>query len=99
MMKLEALIHPFKLDAVKAALEPLHCGPLIISQIAVNGAADAKPTHYRGCEYRPDVHRVKIELIVSANCLDDVVDTISTAASRAGDANDGTILVYQLSDV
>ena len=44
MMKIEAVIHPFKLDEVRAALEPFGCERLTTSEVLLNGAQELKRT-------------------------------------------------------
>jgi nitrogen regulatory protein P-II 1 len=96
-MKLEAVIHPFKLDEVKAALERLNCRHLTISEVLLNENPSARKTRYRGCEYSVDVPKVKLEMLVSARSVDELVAALSRAACTP-DGDDGTVLIYELSD-
>jgi nitrogen regulatory protein PII len=98
MMKIEAVIHPSKLDGVKAALEPLDCEGITISEVLLNGDRKAQKNRYRGCEYRVDVPKVKLEMVVSAQVVEEVIEVLSRAACSGADGDDGTILVYEVSN-
>ena len=98
MMKIEAVIHPFKLDEVKAVLEGLDCEGITISEVLLNAGPEAQKTRYRGCEYRVHVPKVKLEMLVSAHAVDEVIEVLSRAACTATDGDDGTILVHEVSD-
>jgi nitrogen regulatory protein P-II 1 len=98
MMKIEAVIHPFKLNEIKAALEGLDCERLTISDVFLIAGRDAPKSHYRGCEYSRDVPKTKLEMLVSAGCVDEVINVLSrTACAGAGD-DEGSIVVYEVSD-
>lgn len=103
MMKVEALVHPFLLDDVKAALESLGCDDIVVTEVFLTGSRNTIKTRYRGCEYQADVPRMKMEILVSSNCVDDVVDLIARIASpnkRDEDRrDDGRILVFEVADV
>lgn len=97
MMKIEAVIHPYKLDDVKNALNGLGCGQITVSGVLLNQSPKAVTTRYRGSEYRVDPPKVKLELLVPRDGVDRVVELLSHAADAA-DGDDGTIVVYELSD-
>jgi nitrogen regulatory protein PII len=95
MMKIEVVIHPFKLDEVKAELEALDCQNITVSEVFLKG--DTR-SFYRGCEYRIDVPRVKVEMLLSAHRVDEVVKVLSQVTSTEKVSDDRTILVYELSE-
>ena len=98
MMKVEAVIHPSKLDEVKAELECLGCENITVSELFLKGRKTTIRSRYRGCEYQADIPRVKVEMLLSANRIDEVVDLLSRVACTDPADDDGTILVYEVSD-
>ncbi len=98
MMKVEAVIHPFRLDEVKAGLESVDCENITVGEVFLKGGRNAVPFHYRGCEYQADIPGVKVEMVLSADHVDDVVDVLSRAACTGTGGDDGTILVYEVSE-
>lgn len=98
MMKVEFLVHPFLLDEVKAGLETLGCDHIVVSEVFLTGSRNTVKTFYRGCEYQADVPRMKMEILLSSNCVDDVVDFIARTASTGKGDND-RILVFEVADV
>lgn len=98
MVKVEAIIHPFKLDEIKAALTELGIeGVTILNVLDHSGSAGPK-THYRGSEYYADVPKVKLEMVVSSRHAEDVIEVISQATQSSLPDNGGVILVYELAE-
>ena len=95
MMRIEALIRPYKLDEVKAALRSLDCEEVTLSEVLHHGGRNIQKNVYRGCEYEVDVPKVKIEFLASAHRVEEVLDALSHAACAG---NDGTILVYEVAE-
>jgi len=96
MKKIEAIIQPFKLDEVKAALQDIGIAGMTISEVRGHGRQKGHKENYRGQEYSVDLlPKVKIEIVVPAERSDDVIRSLSTAA-RTGKIGDGKIF---LSDV
>jgi nitrogen regulatory protein P-II 1 len=98
MLKVEAILQPFKLDEVKGALADLGIDSMTILHVLGHGGPGALKTYYRGGEYQVDVPKVKLEMIVSAHCADEVIEAISRAARTGSASDDGTILVYEIAD-
>jgi nitrogen regulatory protein P-II 1 len=98
MMKIEAVIHPYKLDDVKKAINGLGCGQITVSGVLLNQSRGVVTTRYRGSEYRIDSPKVKLELLVAREGVDRVVALLSQAADDVTGGDDGTIVVYELSD-
>jgi nitrogen regulatory protein P-II 1 len=96
MMKVEAVIHPFKLDEVRAALDHLGCERLTTSEVLLSGGRNPQKRRYRGCEYSVEVPKVKLEMVVSASDVEKVVEVLSRATCTGADDDDGTILVYEV---
>ena len=98
MVKVEAIIQPFKLDEVKAALASLGMEGVTILHVLDHGGPAVLKTRYRGGEYHVDVPKVKLEMVVSSHRADEVIDAISHAARTGVAGDDGTILVYEIAD-
>ena len=99
MKKVEAVIKPFKLDEVKAALSQVGVQGLTVSEVRGFGRQKGHKEQYRGTEYTVDlVPKVKIEVVVADNAINAVVDAI-TRAARTGEIGDGKIFVSALESV
>jgi nitrogen regulatory protein P-II 1 len=98
MIKIEAIVQPFKLDSVKLALDGLGIHRITISHVLDHGGPMALKAVYRGAEYYVDVPRVKLEMLVSSLQTDEVIDAILQAARTDGPGDDGTILVTEIAD-
>ena len=98
MKKIEAIIQPFKLEEVREALKGIGVDGMTISDVRGHGRQKGHKEVYRGQEYHVDLlPKVKIELVVPVERLDEVVATISTAA-RTGKIGDGKLFVYDVAD-
>jgi nitrogen regulatory protein P-II 1 len=98
MIKIEAMVQPFRLDSIKLALDGLGIEGVTISHVLSHGGPLGLKTFYRGAEYCVDVPRVKIEMLVSSLLVDEVIDAILQAARTNGPGDDGTILVTEIAD-
>jgi nitrogen regulatory protein P-II 1 len=91
-----ATIKPFKLEEVREALSAIGVRGLMVTEIKGFGAQAGHTEIYRGAEYAVNfVPKVKLEIAVSADMAEQVVDTIQTAA-RTGKIGDGKIFVLDL---
>ena len=99
MKKVECIIKPFKLDDVKAAITDLGISGMTVSEVRGFGRQKGHTELYRGAEYQIDfIPKIKIELVVSDDLVDKVVETISGAA-RTGKIGDGKIFVSTIDSV
>lgn len=99
MKKIEAIIQPHKLDQVKAALIAIGVGGMTISEVRGHGRQKGHTEVYRGAEYKVDLlPKVKLEMVISSASVNQVVETITTAA-RSGKIGDGKIFISSLEDV
>ncbi len=98
MVKIEAVIQPFKLDEVKSALEGLNVEVTVISGVLDHGRPAAHKAYYRGAEYQLDSPRVKLEILASSDRADEIVNTVLRVARTSVSNDDGTILVYEVAD-
>ncbi len=99
MKKIEAVIKPFKLDDVKAALSELGITGMTISEVKGAGRQKGHTEMYRGAEYRVEFNpKIKIELVVQTDLVDKVVDVLREAA-QSGKIGDGKIFVLPVEQV
>ena len=99
MKKIEAIIKPFKLEAVKEALTEIGIMGMTVSEVKGYGRQKGHKEMYRGAEYNVDFNpKIKIELVVPAEQVEKVVDTIRDAAN-SGKIGDGKIFVLGIDDV
>jgi nitrogen regulatory protein P-II 1 len=93
MKKIEAIIKPFKLDDVKDALNAIGIKGMTISEVKGYGRQKGHTEIYRGAEYVVDfIPKIKIEIVVGAEQVGQVVETIRNAAN-SGTIGDGKIFV------
>lgn len=93
MKKIEAIIKPFKLDDVKDALNDIGIKGMTISEVKGYGRQKGHKEIYRGAEYLVDfIPKVKIEVVIEADQVDNVVSTIRESANT-GKIGDGKIFV------
>jgi nitrogen regulatory protein P-II 1 len=93
MRQITAVIKPFKLDDVKAALEVLGVQGLTVSEVQGFGRQRGHTEVYRGAEYTVDfVPKVKIEVVVADDDVEKLVTAIVEAA-RTGKIGDGKVWV------
>ncbi|MDP7640361.1 MAG: P-II family nitrogen regulator, partial [Candidatus Hydrogenedentes bacterium] len=93
MKKIEAIIKPFKLEEVKEALASVGVQGMTITEVKGFGRQKGHKELYRGSEYVVEfLPKVKIEVIVSDDVLEDVVQAVIKGAST-GRIGDGKIFV------
>ena len=99
MHKIEAVIQPSKLDAVKDALVEIGVAGMTILEARGHGRQKGHTEFYRGREYSVDLlPKVKLEAVVSDDLLERAIQAISTAA-RTGKIGDGKIFVSRVDEV
>src|SRR5512146_2723386 len=99
MQKIEAIIQPSKLDAVKEALLEVGIEGMTILEARGHGRQKGHTEFYRGREYTVDLlPKIKSELIVMDERVEEVVKVISDAA-RTGKIGDGKIFLSKIEDV
>ncbi len=98
MKKVEAVIKPFKLDEVKDKLNEIGIKGITVTEVKGFGRQKGHTELYRGAEYVVDfLPKIKLEIIIPDNQLDDVVETIMKSA-QTGRIGDGKIFVTELID-
>lgn len=96
MQKIEAIIQPSKLDAVKEALIELGVQGMTILEARGHGRQKGHTETYRGREYSVDLlPKIKIEMVVPDDITEKIVAAISNAA-RSGKIGDGKIFVSRI---
>ncbi|MFK7955394.1 MAG: P-II family nitrogen regulator [Lysobacterales bacterium] len=96
MKLVTAIIKPFKLDDVRAALSEIGVQGMTVTDVQGFGRQRGHTELYRGAEYVVDfVPKVKIEIAVADDVVERVVDTIKTSA-ETGKVGDGKIFVLEL---
>src|SRR5690606_33220392 len=99
MRLITAIIKPFKLDDVRAALTPLGIQGLTVTEVKGFGRQKGQTEIYRGTEYVVNsLPKVKIEIAVADDLVDPVVEAIVSAA-RTGKIGDGKVFVGEVSKV
>lgn len=100
LRKVEAIIRPEKVSAVKEALQKLGYPGITIVDVKGHGKQKGLVQQFRGKEYKIDIlPKVKIELVVNgSHKLDDILNVIIENA-RTGETGDGKIFVWPLEDV
>ena len=98
MKKVEAIIRHFKLEDVKNALSEQGIAGMTITEVRGFGRQKGHTEMYRGTEYAVDfVPKVKVEVVVSDDQLQGVIDTVMRSA-QTGQIGDGKIFVVDLAD-
>jgi nitrogen regulatory protein P-II 1 len=98
MQKIEAIIQPSRLDAVKEALIEIGVDGMTILEARGHGRQKGHTEFYRGREYTVDLlPKVKIELVVHDEAAEKVIHAILTTA-RTGHIGDGKIFVSRIDE-
>ncbi len=98
MKKIEAIIQPFKLEEVKAALVEIGVSGMTVSEVRGHGRQKGHKEVYRGQEYVVDLlPKIKLELVVPAARAEEVVATLA-AAARTGKIGDGKIFISDVAE-
>ena len=98
MRKIEAIIKPFKLDEVKEALHAIGIQGMTVTEVKGFGRQKGHTELYRGAEYVVDfLPKIKIEIAVSDDLADKVVEAIVSAANT-GRIGDGKIFVLPMEE-
>ena len=98
MQKIEAVIQPSKLDAVKDALMAIGVEGMTILEARGHGRQKGHTEFYRGREYTVDLlPKIKIETVIPDELLEKAVQAIITA-TRTGKIGDGKIFVSAIDE-
>jgi nitrogen regulatory protein P-II 1 len=98
MQKIEAVIQPSKLDAVKEALMDIGVEGMTILEARGHGRQKGHTEFYRGREYSVDLlPKVKLEVVVPDEIAEKAIQAIITSA-RTGKIGDGKIFVSKIDE-
>ena len=98
MTKVEAIIQPIKLEAVKGVLSELGIDGLTISEVRGHGRQKGHTEMYRGREYSVDLlPKIKIESVMKDNLVDAAVAAILRTAAT-GRIGDGKIFLTKVEE-
>ena len=99
MQKIEAVIQPSRLDAVKEALIAIGISGITVLEARGHGRQKGHTEVYRGREYSVDLlPKVKLEIVTSDAMVEKVIQAISSTA-RTGRIGDGKIFVSRIDEV
>jgi len=99
MRLITAVIKPFKLDEVKAALLEAGASGMTTSEVRGFGRQRGHTEVYRGAEYVVDlIPKVRIDILVDDEDADKIIDAIVTSA-RTGKIGDGKVWSVAVGDV
>ena len=93
MKKIEAIIKPFKLEAVKEALSNVGVEGMTVSEVKGFGRQKGHTEIYRGSEYTVDfLPKSKIEVVLADSLVESATAAILKAA-KTGKIGDGKIFI------
>jgi nitrogen regulatory protein P-II 1 len=96
--KVESIVRPHLLDAVKNALQEVGVVGMTVTEVKGFGRQKGHTETYRGSEYRVDfLPKVKVEVAVPNELVDQAVDAIVKTA-RTGKFGDGKVFVTSVDD-
>ena len=99
MKLINAIIKPFKLDDVRAALSEIGVSGMTVTEVKGFGRQRGHTELYRGAEYVVDfVPKTRIEVAVKDALVDQVVEAI-IAAAKTGKVGDGKIFITDIDRV
>ncbi len=99
MKKIEAIIKPFKLDEVKAALTEIGVVGMTVTEVKGFGRQKGHMETFRGSEYTVDfIPKTKLNVVVEDALYEPALETIIKTA-RSGKIGDGKIFITELYDV
>ncbi len=99
MTKIEAVIQPSKLEAVKEALTEMGIDGMTVFEVRGHGRQKGHTETYRGREYSVDLlPKVKLEMVVDDKIVEPAIDAIVKSAAT-GKIGDGKIFLTKVDEV
>ena len=91
------IVRPNKVDEVRDALTKINVSGMTVTEVRGHGKQKGHAAIYRGQEYMVTLlPKMKIELVVADEGVDETVQTI-IAAARTGEIGDGRVFVIPVS--
>jgi nitrogen regulatory protein P-II 1 len=98
MKNIEAIVKPFKLDALKDRLRQAGAQGLTVSEVRGFGRTGGKKDVYRGSSYVVDfVPKIRIQIVAEDDMVQPIIEAIQ-ATARTGEIGDGKIFVTPVVD-
>ena len=98
MKKIEAIIRPEKLNAVKDALSDIGVKGMTVSNVLGFGNQKGYTQIYRGQQIVTKLlPKIKLEVVISNEIVDEVITTITNTA-KTGKFGDGKIFVFDVAN-
>lgn len=98
MKKLECIVRPHLLEAVKTALQEVGVVGMTLSEVKGYGRQKGHTETYRGSEYKVEfLPKVKIEVVLTEELVEPAVEAVIKAA-RTGKFGDGKVFVSALEE-
>jgi len=99
MKKIESIIRPHLLDAVKNALQEVGVVGMTITEVKGFGRQKGHTETYRGSEYQVDfLPKLKIEVALPEELVEKAVEAV-VKTGRTGKFGDGKVFVTSLDEV
>ena len=99
MKKVECIVRPHLMDAVKTALQEVGVVGMTVSEVKGFGRQKGHTETYRGSEYKVEfLPKVKVEVALAEELVDAAVEAVLKTA-KTGKFGDGKIFVAALDDV
>jgi len=99
MKKVECIVRPHLMEAVKSALQEVGVVGMTVSEVKGFGRQKGHTETYRGSEYKVEfLPKVKIEVALSDELVDGAVEAV-LATAKTGKFGDGKIFVTSLDEV
>ena len=99
MKKIESIIRPHLLEAVKTALQDVGVVGMTVSEVKGFGRQKGHTETYRGSEYKVEfLPKVKIEVAIPDVLLEQAIDAILKTA-KTGKFGDGKVFVTSLDEI
>jgi nitrogen regulatory protein P-II 1 len=96
MKKLETIVRPHLLDAVKTALQEAGVVGMTVSEVKGFGRQKGHTETYRGSEYKVDfLPKVKIEVAIADDLVEKAIAAV-LATAKTGKFGDGKIFVTDI---
>lgn len=99
MKKIEAIIRPEVLDAVRTALEGKGIVGMTVTEVQGRGRQKGISLQWRAGEYCVEfLPKIRIDMVVDDELVEPAIEAISSVA-KTGKSGDGKIFIYPVEDV